>query len=503
MKTPLLCSLACLLVSSTFAAPERRPSTFCNPLPIPNYPIGRAARNMLTGDPVGTEQLWYSETREQFRELADPTALWLDGKWYLYPSADMAWVSSDLGATWQHHPLNNTRDIGYAPTVVQFRGKFYLTASWAELYVSDNPLGPFTSLGSLKIDPASGAAAFMDPMLFADGDRLYVYWGCTKNGGIWGAELSGASPTTLLTRPKELIRFSPASQPWERMGASNQTPDAGWMEGAWMLKRNGRYYLTYSAAGTQYRTYAMGCYTSSSPLGDFTPQKRNPILRTVDGLVTGTAHGCIVPGPENQLWAFYCVRSSVVHGFERRIGMDRAFIDANEELYVLEATSSPQWLPGRTPSDKSASFEAFIPQNISQPAVASSSAPNLRARLAVDNDLLTWWEPAASDVRPTLTCMLEAPARISAVRLVWRDVGLDIGRGVVPGPFRYLVEAETEPGVWQVILDRSKSQEDLLVDYRETVPTVTSKVRLTVVAWPKGIRPGVAEFTSFAPSQTK
>ncbi len=66
-----------------------------------------------------------------------------------------------------------------------------------------------------------------------------------------------------------------------------------------MLKRNGKYYLTYSAGGTENRTYAMGCYTSQDPLGPFEPQKRNPILRSVDGLVTGTAHGSIVAGPND------------------------------------------------------------------------------------------------------------------------------------------------------------------------------------------------------------
>ena len=44
-----------------------------------------------------------------------------------------------------------------------------------------------------------------------------------------------------------------------------------------MLKRGGTYYLTYSAAGTENRTYAMGCYVGKSPLGPFVPQRRNPI----------------------------------------------------------------------------------------------------------------------------------------------------------------------------------------------------------------------------------
>ena len=122
--------VACLAKATSA---EVVPSTFCNPLPIPDYPIGRLARPVTNGEPSFSEGLWLLEQKEQFRELADPTALWDDGKWYLYPSVDMAWVSADNGATWQHHPLN-IRDVGYAPTVVKHHGKFLLMASDSALY---------------------------------------------------------------------------------------------------------------------------------------------------------------------------------------------------------------------------------------------------------------------------------------------------------------------------------------------------------------------------------
>ena len=61
-----------------------------------------------------------------------------------------------------------------------------------------------------------------------------------------------------------------------------------------MNKINGRYYLQYSANGTQYRNYAIGCFISDSPLGPFVPQKRNPILIHKGGLVNGCAHHSIV-----------------------------------------------------------------------------------------------------------------------------------------------------------------------------------------------------------------
>lgn len=87
--------------------------TYCNPLPIPDYPRGKSCRQ--------------PDCCHDFRELADPSVLYHEGQWYLYPSCGMAWVSEDF-VTWQHRKMN-LYDLGYAPTIVAHRGAFYLTAS--------------------------------------------------------------------------------------------------------------------------------------------------------------------------------------------------------------------------------------------------------------------------------------------------------------------------------------------------------------------------------------
>ncbi|ACB73649.1 family 43 glycosylhydrolase [Opitutus terrae] len=491
-------ALLSLTIVSSFSSPSSaadaapaQPARWCNPLPLPNYPVSRMARDVVAGEPAEFGGLWLSEHKQQYRELADPTALWFEGKWYLYPSCDMAWVSADEGRTWQHSPLN-IRDVGYAPTVVHHAGRFLLLASGSELYAAPTPLGPFASLGALQMPDIAGMPNQTDPMLFSDDDgRLYYYWGCTPNSGIWGVELDAAQPTRVIGEPRELIPFQPDTFPWQRLGNHNQNPQLGWMEGGWMLKRNGRYYLTYSAGGTQYHTYAMGCAVSETPLGKFVPQRRNPIFRTPEGLVTGTAHGCIVAGPRDQLWVFYTVFAGVVHGFERRLGMDLAAIDEHGELFVPAATSIPQPLPGATPSS------AWLPLNDGEPTFGSSSAPNLPGRFAADHNLLTWWQPAADDAHPSLMTQFSAPAMIRATRIAWRDVGLDTVRGVKPGPVRYRVEAETAPGQWTSIIDRSESEEDLLIDYRECTPVLARRARLVILGQPAGISPAVADFTLF------
>ena len=98
----LFIALASLLpVSHLAGSPEgaTSPTRRINPLPLPDYPVGRLVRDLPPGkrnEPVG---LWLVDRAEQYRELADPTALWFEDKWYLYPSCEMAWVSADEGRT--------------------------------------------------------------------------------------------------------------------------------------------------------------------------------------------------------------------------------------------------------------------------------------------------------------------------------------------------------------------------------------------------------------------
>jgi xylan 1,4-beta-xylosidase len=46
---------------------------------------------------------------------------------------------------------------------------------------------------------------------------------------------------------------------WEVPGDRNDDPKAdSWVEGSWMNKHDGTYYLQYAAPGTQFKTYGDG-----------------------------------------------------------------------------------------------------------------------------------------------------------------------------------------------------------------------------------------------------
>ena len=62
------------------------------------------------------------------------------------------------------------------------------------------------------------------------------------------------------------------------------------IEGCWMNKHNGKYYLQYGAPGTEFSGYADGVVVGDNPLGPFTPQ-RMPFSYKPGGFARGAGHG--------------------------------------------------------------------------------------------------------------------------------------------------------------------------------------------------------------------
>ncbi len=412
----------------------------------------------------------------------------------------MAYVSDDEGATWQHEPVDPP-DVGYAPTVVKYRGRYLLTACKAPLYASDDPLGPFEELGPMRtpdgrpLDEAAGSDGFPtggwdDPMLFADRDgRLFAYWGLGV-GGIKGAELDGDDPTRLLTMPKVLFEFD-SSHVWERFGECNEDASKSFVEGPWMLRVGDRYFLTYTAPGTEFATYAMGTYVADSPLGPFTYQSHNPICQSPHGLVRGAGHGCVIEGHGGKLWAFFTCGSQVTHNFERRLGMAPAFVDANDELRVEPGTDVPMRLAG----DRGRA--GLVPVNRAKIPQVSSHSPGRTGNYACDGDLRTWWQPAAEDQAATITVNFNGRFDIAAARVCFSEPGLDYANHRPAAATQWTLEARDGDGPWTRLADNAAG-EDRIIDYRKFEPLTATQGRLTLDAVPYAI--GVANLAYFGTS---
>ena len=271
-----------------------------------------------------------------------------------------------------------------------------------------------------------------------------------------------------------------------------------------MVKRGGRYYLIYASSGTEYTNYCMAAYVSdTSPLAGFRPQKHNPVTISHSRFITGAGHGCITEGPNGTLWAFYTIVVGYTHIYERLVGMDLIAVNGDGELYAPHGiTDTPQYAPGVAADPVSANDTGLLPLTHRQRAMlrASTAAPGREPLYAVDSSLLTWWQPAEGDRAPSLTIDLQAPYLVSAVRLIFRDIGLDYDHGGLPGAYRYVLEGVTEPDTdtWAVLVDARDNDTDRIVDYRTFAAVSCEKVRLTILYHPVGLQmPGVIDFTVF------
>lgn len=473
--------------------------TYCNPLSFPNCPRGTDGWQVMeyTGEPP-----------RDYRSISDPSVLYENGKWYLYPSYGMAYVSEDF-ATWKH-VRTNPYNMKYSPVVVPFRGRYLMTSHSHGLYISDSPLGDFEYIGDF-IKPDGTSFCPIDPALFVDDDgRLYLYcfimWDGihkrTFSSGSFGAELDGDDPRKLKTDLIKLNEFC-SDNVWERFGEYNQDTLCGWIEGQWMLKRNGRYYLVYASSGTEYSNYCMAAYYSDTgPLGGFILQKNNPVTKSNSKLISGAGHGCITEGPNGTLWAFYTIAVAHTHMYERLIGMDLIAINDDGELYAPHGiTDTPQLAPGQADDPVKSNTSGLLPLTARQRArvIATSSSEGREPFYALDGTLTTYWRPDSKDKHPVLTVDMQAPYFVSSARVIWRDIGLDYDNGALPGPYRYIIEGkpDNDHDEWIVLVDAESNDTDLLVDYRTFEPVSCESVRLKICGSPDKIEPAVIDFTVF------
>lgn len=326
---------ACLAGCSTAAADDRAEPT--SSAAVARAPDGRAYR----AQPLVTEIF-----------VADPSAHVFNGKLYVYGSHDIdaGIPDDDLGnqyAMRDYRVLSmdkiggpvtigpvalDVKDVPWAsqqmwaPDAAYKDGTYYLYfpardktkdknglgAFRIGVATSKNPKGPFVPEpnyipGSFSIDPA----------VFTDSDgSSYMYF-----GGIWGGQLQrwkdgvydpNGSDTDLKQDDKpalsgKVVKLNPDMKTFAEpvrdavildekgkpvLGGDH---DRRFFEAAWVFKRGGKYYYTYSTGDTHFLNYAIG----DNPYGPFT--FKGHILKPVQGW---TSHHSIVEWG-GKWWLFY------------------------------------------------------------------------------------------------------------------------------------------------------------------------------------------------------
>ena len=268
-------------------------------------------------------------------EGADPFVLFHEGKYYLYATTCsdkgyMISVSDDL-VNWREEGMclekeNVQGDKNFwAPEVMYHNGLFYMaySANWhIGIAVSESPLGPFVQ----KEKKWACKEQAIDGSFFRDDDgKIYLYYVHQTYDGhytnqIYVAEMS--SDLTEIIPETERLLINP-SEPWEVREKARTS------EGPFVLKNNGKYYLTYSVNDFQSVYYSIGCAVSDSPLGPFKKLVGNPILKRSE-FVNGTGHHSFTHTEDGQLICVYHTHKSPETVFPRMVCIDKAEFGKNE-----------------------------------------------------------------------------------------------------------------------------------------------------------------------------
>lgn len=480
---------------------------WCNPLDLPYRYQDVRFSGSVGGIDLGGPR------RSVYREAADPSIVRYQGRFFLFASMSRGFWHSENLIDWQYRPTEKLPPFDYAPDVREVDGALVISASRkgdSPFFRSHDPLtDDFT-----EVSP--GPFPFWDPNVFQDDDgRIYLYWGCDNVQPIFGVELD--HELAPIGEPVPLVAADVEHRGWERVGEDYFVPEpttererlvaqfstgSPYVEGAWMTRVGARYYLQYSAPGTQWNTYADGYLTADSPLGPFTYSTNSPFSSKPGGFITGAGHGSTFQDEWGNWWHAATMRISVNDVFERRVGVFPAGFDDDGVLFCNQNFADyPLVAPDR----------AFDPWTQRQPewmllsyrarTRASSSAEGHDPDLAVNEDIRTWWASSGPGVGQWLTIDLGAEQRVHAVQLNLADHelaelaprledGADGGhtwRSIyrTHDPAQVLVEGSADGGDWIELYDGRAAGVDrphALIVLEE--PRILRHIRVTAQSLP-------------------
>lgn len=413
------------------------------------------------------------------REAADPSMICFQGKYYIFASMTLGVLVSEDMAEWSYHRLPDILPLyDYAPDARVVGDYVYICASAKSHSCSffrtkDILNGPYEKI--------QGTFPFWDPNLFLDEDgRVYFYWGCSNTEPIFGVELDleqmkpigkavslisgcpevfgyervGEDHVPLMTQKqievqvqekieqmesispkmlKRLAQYLGLSDSYKNDDLKEQIRarliqkmgNDPYIEGAWMTKHNGTYYLQYACPGTQYNIYGDGVYVSDNPLGSFTPAKNNPYSYCPGGFMPGAGHGSTMEDLNGNWWHTATMRISRNHAFERRIGIWPAGFDADGELFCNQRYGDWPRAIEQAKANPWAEPEWYL-LSYRKSSEASSMEKGKESECAFDENCQTWWRAATAAGNEWLKVDLDSICEMHAVQVNFADDKINI-----------------------------------------------------------------------------
>ncbi len=254
-----------------------------------------------------------------------------------------AYSSPDL-VHWTKHArvldVENVRWAAYAmwaPSALEHKGKYYLFFGANDIKgngqlggigvaVSARAQGPFKdALGKPLIGAVHNGAQPIDQMVYKDDDgQVYLYY-----GGWRHLNVVRLAPDLLST-----VAFADGTTYKEI------TPDPAYVEGPFMAKRNGKYYLMWSEGEWTGPDYSVAYAMSDSPLGPF---KRVAKILQQDGLVaTGAGHHSVlnIPGTDDWVIAYHRRPLGEKDGNHRELAIEQLEFNADGTIRPVTLTAA-------------------------------------------------------------------------------------------------------------------------------------------------------------------
>lgn len=278
---------------------------------VPEGVVSNTTVAVSSGGKTSNSLSFHFQTMDKM-ELADPTIFLYKDIYYVYGTGGrggdvnrgfLVYSSPDLrkwygpkGAK-QGYSLTKEDAFGdwgfWAPQLFLYQDEIYMAYTANEniaIAKSQSPLGPFVK-HTLLIGPTRQ----IDPFVFFDDDgKIYIYYVRLSGGNkIYVAELD--KDLTAIVPGTELLCIQ-ATDVWE------DTHQINWRvtEGPTLIKKEGKYYLFYSANHFENRDYAVGYAVSDSPRGPWIKSNQNPILSWGLVGIYGAGHGDFFQDKNNE-----------------------------------------------------------------------------------------------------------------------------------------------------------------------------------------------------------
>lgn len=242
---------------------------------------------------------------------ADPEVAFFNKEVWIFPTFSAryekqvfmdAFSSTDL-VTWKKHAhiidtaaVKWAKRAMWAPAIVQKDKKYYLFFAANDIQndqekggigvaVASKPSGPFKDyLGKPLIDKFQNGAQPIDQFVFRDDDgTYYIYYGGWQHCNI--AKLNDSFTGFV---------------PFDDGTTFKEVTPAGYVEGPFMFKKNGKYYFMWSEGGWGGPDYSVAYAIADSPLGPF--KRIGKILQQDPNVATGAGHHSVLYLPKHDLW---------------------------------------------------------------------------------------------------------------------------------------------------------------------------------------------------------